>query len=232
MLKAEGRRLKARKAKSELSAAVLAALFFCAACDGGDVVPSGAPRIVLNTTASIPTIDVVDVPADQLRLLKGTEAREVWQGILKVSVAPDQPAMLGEYRILPDGVQFTPMFPLDPGREYHVSFTAPGASPITGAVALPARDTTPTTVVTQVFPSVAVVPENLLRLYIHFSAPMGMKGGLDYIHLLDDAGKDVIDPFLPLDAEFFNEDRTRYTAFFDPAGRSAASPSSRAWADR
>ena len=39
MLKAEGRRLKARKAKSELSAAVLAALFFCAACDGGDVVP-------------------------------------------------------------------------------------------------------------------------------------------------------------------------------------------------
>ncbi len=116
MLKAEGRRLKARKAKSELSAAVLAALFFCAACDGGDVVPSGAPRIVLNTTASIPTIDVVDVPADQLRLLKGTEAREVWQGILKVSVAPDQPAMLGEYRILPDGVQFTPMFPLDPGR--------------------------------------------------------------------------------------------------------------------
>ena len=38
--------------------------------------------------------------------------------------------------------------------------------------------------------------------------------------------------FLPLDAEFFNEDRTRYTAFFDPAGRSAASPSSRAWDDR
>ena len=29
-------------------------------------------------------------------------------------------------------------------------------------------------------------------------------------------GKEVKDPFLPLDAEFFNDDRTRYTVFFDP----------------
>ena len=43
-----------------------------------------------------------------------------------------------------------------------------------------------------------------------------MKGGLDYVHLLDDKGKEVKDPFLPLDAEFWNDDRTRYTVFFDP----------------
>jgi hypothetical protein len=45
---------------------------------------------------------------------------------------------------------------------------------------------------------------------------MGMKGGLDYVHLLDDQGGPVTDPFLPLDAEFWNDDRTRYTVFFDP----------------
>ena len=65
-------------------------------------------------------------------------------------------------------------------------------------------------------PTADVVPENQLRLYIHFSAPMGLKGGLDYIHLLDDAGNEVKDPFLPLDTEFWNDDRTRYTVFFDP----------------
>ena len=66
------------------------------------------------------------------------------------------------------------------------------------------------------FPTGDEVPENQLRLYVHFSAPMGSKGGLDYIHLLDEKGQEVTDPFLPLDAEFWNDDRTRYTVFFDP----------------
>ena len=90
------------------------------------------------------------------------------------------------------------------------------------AVALArARRARRTTVVAQVYPTSDVVPENQLRLYIHFSAPMGLKGGLDYIHLLDDAGSEVKDPFLPLDTEFWNDDRTRYTVFFDP-GRAEA----------
>ena len=88
--------------------------------------------------------------------------------------------------------------------------------PIVATVALPARDATPVTVVSQVFPTADNVPENQLRLYVHFSAPMGSKGGLDYIHLLDENGAEVKDPFLPLDAEFWNDDRTRYTLFFDP----------------
>jgi len=108
------------------------------------------------------------------------------------------------------------MFPLDPGRQYHVTFTAPGARPVTATVGLPAPDMTPKTVVAAVYPTTDVVPENQLRFYIHFSAPMGSRGGLDFIHLLDDEGKEVTDPFLPLDAEFFNDDRTRYTVFFDP----------------
>ena len=78
--------------------------------------------------------------------------------------------------------------------------------------------------VAEVYPTSAVVPENQLRLYIHFSEPMGMKGGLDYIHLLDDVGKEVKDPFLPLDAEFFNDDRTRYTVFFDPGRQKRGIP--------
>jgi hypothetical protein len=53
-------------------------------------------------------------------------------------------------------------------------------------------------------------------MYIHFSAPMGRRGGVEHVALLDDRGREVADPFLPLDAEFWNQDRTRYTVFFDP----------------
>ena len=194
----------------------MAALFFFAACGGGRSSPAGQTRIHLNADKPRPTIDIVDAPADQLNALQGTESREAWQAVMKVSAGPDQPATIGTYEITGGRIMFTPMFPLDPGRQYHVTYSPPGATPITSIVSLPARNTTPVTTVTEVYPTAEVVPENQLRLYIHFSAPMGSKGGLSYIHLFSDDGAEVVDPFLPLDAGSFNGDRTRYTVFFDP----------------
>lgn len=201
------------------NAAVTAALFFLVACRGNGgsmLIPSPSARIVLNADSPRPTIEVVDVPLDQLRAIEGTESREEWAAILKVSVGADQPAAVGQYAIADGRIRFTPMFPLDAGRQYHVTFTPPGGEIVSATVALPAADTTSKTMVAQVFPTADVVPENQLRLYLHFSAPMGMRGGLDFVHLLDESGKEVKDPFLPLDAEFWNDDRTRYTVFFDP----------------
>jgi hypothetical protein len=200
------------------SAVATTALLLLAGCGGGEVlvVPSPSPRIVLNTTSPRPTIDVVDVPTPAMVELGTIESREAWAAVLKVSVGADQPAMIGQYAIEDGRVRFTPMFPLDRGRQYHVTFTPPGGTPVIATVALPAADTTPVTTVAQVYPTADIVPENQLRLYVHFSAPMGMRGGLDYVHLLDEAGQEVTDPFLPLDAEFWNDDRTRYTVFFDP----------------
>src|SRR6478752_5954397 len=131
------------------SAAVIAALFFFAACGGGagaigchagggssSASRSNQPRIVLNAESPRPTIDVVDVPPDQLALIAGADSREAWSAILKVAVGIDQPAAVGQYSIEDNIVRFTPMFPLDKGRQYQVTFTAPGASPITATVAL------------------------------------------------------------------------------------------------
>lgn len=203
------------------SAVVAAALFFFAACAPPD---RGPVRIVLNTTAERPTIDVVGVPEAQIESLRATESRDAWASVFRVAVAPDQPAMLGDYRIEGGHIRFTPMFPLDPGRPYHVMFSPAGGAPIAATVGLPATHTTPATVVSHVYPSADVVPENQLRLYVHFSAPMGMKGGLDYVHLIDEQGQQVNDPFLPLDAEFWNDDRTRYTVFFDPGRQKRGIP--------
>ena len=208
------------------SAVLAAALFFFAACapDIACSIAEGPTRIVLNTTTNNTTVDVVDVAPQQLDALRGTTTREAWAQVFRVAVAADQPPMLGEYQVDGSRIRFTPMFPFDPGRQYHVTFAPAGAAPVTATVGLPATHTTPTTVVAQVYPSGDDVPENQLRLYIHFSAPMGMKGGLDYVHLLDDQGKEVKDPFLPLDAEFWNDDRTRYTVFFDPGRQKRGIP--------
>jgi hypothetical protein len=205
------------------SAVIVAALFVFGGCSFNSAsVSPGQPSIVLNADKPRPTIDVVGLPASQLGvlrelpLLQGAESREAWSAILKVTVGPDQPATLGTYQIADGRIVFEPMFPLDPGRQYHVTYSPPGATPLTSIVSLPARDMTPTTRVAEVYPTADVVPENQLRLYIHFSAPMGSKGGLSYVHLFAEDGAEVVDPFLPLDAEFFNDDRTRYTVFFDP----------------
>ncbi len=164
-------------------------------------------------------VDVVGLPVALLSELDRSRTPEEWSRILRVSVAADQPPMVGTWKVIDRRLRFTPMFPFDPGRPYTVVFTPAVASEVgvlEASIALPDRDRTSTTVVATTYPTADIVPENQLRLYVHFSAPMGRKGGLEYIHLLDDAGRDVKDPFLPLDAEFWNDDRTRYTVFFDP----------------
>ncbi len=87
---------------------------------------------------------------------------------------------------------------------------------VSSVVRLTALASSPTTTVTAVYPAGAVLPENTLRLYIEFSAPMGNSGALDFVRLLDERGQDVPIPFLPVQADFWNAEHTRYTLFFDP----------------
>jgi hypothetical protein len=72
------------------------------------------------------------------------------------------------------------------------------------------------TTVTAVYPTAQVLPENLLRFYIHFSAPMSKGGVYRHIQLLDAVGKPVPDPFLELNEELWSSDGCRFTLLFDP----------------
>jgi hypothetical protein len=60
------------------------------------------------------------------------------------------------------------------------------------------------------------LPENLLKFYIGFSAPMSRGEAYRHVHLLDSAGKPVPDPFLELDEELWSPDGKRFTLLFDP----------------
>jgi hypothetical protein len=120
-------------------------------------------------------------------------------------------------------LRFQPQFPLQRGVAYRAVFRPsklPGAeasaADIVSRFQLPMVEREPTTTVTQIYPSADVLPENLLKFYVHFSAPM--QGGHIYhhIHLRDEAGKAVELPFLEIDEELWNPEMTRLTLFIDP----------------
>jgi hypothetical protein len=178
-------------------------------------------------------VEVGGLSAEDLDALRAAGlTAEQWAALLKVTVVREDaaggfeiPAVLGSYAIGDDGVlRFTPMFPFDPGRPYSVRFDPtrlPGRNAATldlivTVVALPKPDVEPSTIVTRVFPSGDRVPENQLKLYLHFSAPMSHVDGLEYLSLRNAKGRTVEAPFLPLGTEFWDPDHLRYTVFFDP----------------
>lgn len=153
-----------------------------------------------------------------------------WQRLLHVQVEPKDgptpqklPAMLGTYRVEGNAIRFEPQYPLVPGLSYQASFR-PAELPIskgerrevTAVFRVPSRNLTPVTVVTQVYPTADVLPENLLKFYVHFSAPMSRGQIYDYIRLIEESGKQVELPFLEIDEELWDDSMTRLTIFIDP----------------
>jgi hypothetical protein len=148
---------------------------------------------------------------------------EQWAAAFSVAVSADAPAMLGSYAVEGGTARFTPTFPLDQGHQYQVTFTAsalPGAAataaPLVATVGRPASTAVASTVVTRVYPTGEIVPENLLRMYVEFSAPMGNKSGVEYMKVLNEAGTEIPGAILPLDYQFWSPDHRRFTVFFDP----------------
>ena len=117
---------------------------------------------------------------------------------------------------------FEPAFPFDRGRAYTIRFD-PRALPtpqrdtaLTTVAGLPRERNLAATSVVRILPTADTLPENALRMYVEFSAPMSRQPGGEFVHLIDDGGNEVKNAFLPLDADFWNPDHTRYTVFLDP----------------
>ena len=262
----------AARGRAALLRVPLAAAFVCCACASPEPGPISV-QITLHPEASFAKPAYVEVgglsAADLSSLRERPMTALEWSSLLKVTVdihsgRPSEfPDVLGRYAVTDSAVTFTPLFPFDPGRDYRVVFD-PSHLPrprqtasVTVVVGLPEITTEPTAVVA-IHPSADVVPENLLRVYIEFSAPMGNRGGLDFVKLVElsgpggDAGKTeriVEGAFLPVEADFWSPDHTRYTLFFDPgrvkddilpnrqsgrplrAGRRYAIDIARAWTD-
>lgn len=173
-------------------------------------------------------IAVSGLAAEVLRAVQAAELDvDAWRAVFAVRVdagtAGDVPSMLGEYRIEDGRVLFEPRFPLQSGLSYRVEFDtarAPGIglppAHVKQVLEIPARAAGPAAKVAAVYPSRSVLPENQLKFYIQFSAPMSRGEAYRRVHLLKESGERVEAPFLELGEELWDPSGTRFTLFFDP----------------
>jgi hypothetical protein len=116
---------------------------------------------------------------------------------------------------------FESQFPVEPETEYRAVFspaalTGETQESIVSIYNSPSRHSSPSTIVSHVYPSADLLPENLLKFYVHFSAPMSRGRIYDHIHLRDEAGKEVELPFLEINEELWDPAMTRLTLIIDP----------------
>ena len=160
---------------------------------------------------------------DQIGQISTQAARfgtDQWQALFAVYVDSGSfedalPPILGSYRIEGEALIFQPRFPLQPGLRYRAVFTS-ASEPITLRFDIPKSEATVSTTVEHVYPSTDRLPENQLKFYLHFSAPMSRGEAYSRIHLLDQGGDPVDLPFLELDQELWDREGKRLTLLFDP----------------
>lgn len=202
-------------------------LLVAAACARSTPSAAGPIEIAARPAAAPAdrSVTVTGLSSEELRALTDAKFDEAqWQALLRVGVSgADLMPVIGRYAVTASGIEFRPAFPFDAGRRYTVAFDparlpSPRSEPSSlTEVSFPGPSSAASsTMVTGVDPSATTWPENMLRFYIHFSAPMSRGQGTRHVHLVDDAGREVADAILAAYADLWNPEATRLTVFFDP----------------
>lgn len=174
-------------------------------------------------------------PEIQNRLTASPPSAEQWPDVFAVyasesgrSESQNRPPVMGAYEVAGGVIRFVPRFPIMEGLQLRAVyrpaelFRVLGLTATTVAAAIeadltiPKKSVSPTAVVQNVYPSADVLPENLLRFYIHFSAPMSQRDSYRHIHLVESTGHEVELPFLELGEELWDRSGTRLTLLIDP----------------
>ena len=209
---------------SARSALAVLVLLFAAACQSRGP-EAGVVHVALDGSPPAATvIRVSGLSGAELRALAAANLDgHAWDPILTITVAGGaETPVTGHVTITSTAIEFRPAFPFDPGRPYTVRVNPEspplhrGEAPTVVTLATPAAGHAASTAVTAMFPSGDVWPENMLRFYVHFSAPMSRGGGTRFVHLLDQSGAEIPDAILAAFSDLWNQDATRLTVFLDP----------------
>lgn len=132
--------------------------------------------------------------------------------VLSVRLAGGQTAMLGRYQRLGDTLIFEPLIPFTRGLHYSVWLRDKRLAEIT----VPNLSADDHPALLAIYPSQDSLPENLLKIYLHFSRPMREGQSQQYVALLKNSSDTLPGVFLDLQPELWNADRTRLTLWLDP----------------
>ncbi|MBW3538666.1 MAG: Ig-like domain-containing protein [Planctomycetes bacterium] len=191
--------------------------------------PAG-PRlrhVLADESSELSRVELAGLPAEAIEALRNAKlSSDQWRRLFSVTIDGRKSplSMLGDYSIAEGNVRFLPRFPLKAGAQYRATFDSSqvdiaglaDVSPLELEFKTPALPEAPPTRIAAVYPTGDVQPENLLKFYIHFSAPMTSGQAYRNVRLLDSEGREVVFPFLELGEELWDPSFQRFTLFFDP----------------
>ncbi len=132
---------------------------------------------------------------------------------------PAVPSVAGRIVIQDGTVCFVPRFPFAGGVIYSLQVKSAGDTERAEVweIVRPSPEVASTTEVVAIYPTAAELPVNLLRVYVHFSAPMSEGWAARAIRVTRaDTGETLEGVFLPPEPELWDAERTRLTMLLDP----------------
>ncbi|MEM9461422.1 MAG: hypothetical protein AAGF11_45075 [Myxococcota bacterium] len=186
----------------------LAAVWLTVGTVGCALGPTESPHVTFWEADG--TIEVGGLDAqvrDQAIRARGLEVTLVEEG----SPYPHRP-LAGAHAASDDALVFQPRFPLAPGHTYDVHLAA---ADLDAQVSIPMPEAEPVAI-TEVYPTAAVVPENLLKIHLHFATSIGDDQIPDRVHLYDEAGQEVEGVLFTPQHELWDPGRRRLTLLLDP----------------
>lgn len=162
-------------------------------------------QVVDHAGSQVLQLDGIDhagtMASDALDVFVG--ATQEWPGASKSSI-------LGKLIEQKSTLLFQPTFPFRKEVTYTAFWNRQHAFTFTIASSAPATE------LLAIYPTATSLPANLLKLYLHFSAPMGEGRAYEHLTLVHSAGDTIHQPFVPLEPELWSADRKRLTLWLDP----------------
>jgi hypothetical protein len=125
--------------------------------------------------------------------------------------------IFGKYVWSNGALTFESRYPASPGATYRAVSSLPTSKSIASLeTTIPKKKIVSSTKVTTIYPTADVLPENLLKFYVHFSAPMSTGEAYKHIALETSSGKEIVLPFLEIAEELWDKTNTRLTLLLDP----------------
>lgn len=209
-------RIKLSRPNAAVLAVALAVTFF-------SLIPyvHAAISVEVQGSAGGEWIEVYGLPKEALLQEEGRSDVKKLSRTIQVLVGSegpaDQPPVLGTYRVRDNKLVFEPRFPFKSGGTYRaVINTGDGEQAVTQVFTVGEAPQRKAAFVEEIFPSRDVLPENQLKFYVHFSAPMSQGDVYDRVRLFALGNDEIAVPFVNVGQELWDRSGTRITLLLDP----------------